>query len=364
MFSKAIKKWTILVYADGNNEMESIMYKSLLACEKTGSNKGVNIVFQIGRLGSYNDSNGDNWSGVRRYYVNKNNLNLVEDLGKSNMADPNSLYDFIKWAFENYKSEHYMVVLSDHGGDFIGCFTDLSKNKPYIMGIPEMIEAINAVRKNLGYEIDILILDMCYMNSIEVLYELGQEKYNTAKTVITYMDYAAYDGLNYERLISCTEKNSNIKNLKLFIELLIDSLELDFQAFEINNSQLEEIKQLFNQLAEQGVNSLSSVNNKVKDISNSELINKIDDALNSMLIYSKQTFKGLNNSIKVTSNDIGHLILFYRKLAFSKDNHWTDLLSTTPLDSSKTLNDRVNVALTTSSKPVVHYMLKFNRDKD
>ncbi|WP_243428291.1 clostripain-related cysteine peptidase [Clostridium rhizosphaerae] len=232
------KKWTILIYADGNNEMEGIMYKSLLSCKKIISNEDVNVVFEIGRLDNYKSRNSDDWCGVRRYHVDKGNLILVEDLGKSNMADPNNLYSFIKWGFENYKSEHYMVVLSDHGGDFIGCFTDLSKNKPYIMGIPEMIEAINAVRKNLGYEIDILVLDMCYMNSIEVIYELGQEKYNTAKTVITYMDYASYDGLNYEKLISCTEKNSNVKNLRLFIKLLIDSLEFDFQAFEINNKRL------------------------------------------------------------------------------------------------------------------------------
>lgn len=84
------------------------------------------------------------------------------------MADPNNLYKFIKWGIKNYSAEKYMVVLSDHGSDFIGCMTDLSLNIPYIMGIPEMSEAINSAGANSECEIDILVLDMCYMNSVEL----------------------------------------------------------------------------------------------------------------------------------------------------------------------------------------------------
>lgn len=47
------------------------MNKSLLDCEEIGSNDDVNIVFQIGKLGSYSTNDVDNWSDIRRYYVNK-----------------------------------------------------------------------------------------------------------------------------------------------------------------------------------------------------------------------------------------------------------------------------------------------------
>jgi hypothetical protein len=360
MHDKAIKKWTILIYADGNNEMEKVMYNSLLACEKIGSNNEVNVVFQIGKLGNYKSNEKANWFGVRRYYVDRGSSTLIEDLGKSNMADPNNLYDFIKWGFEKYKSEHYMLVISGHGGDFIGCLTDISLEKPYIMGIPEMFQAVNTVRKNLGYELDILLLDLCHMNTIEVIYELAREKRNTAKTIITYMDYAAYDGIDYTLLLSFIVKNSSVKNLKLFIKMLIENFELNFQAFKVNNKKMEKIKQLFDKLANQEPNALALVNNRLPQDFPSDYIKKIDKVLNSILIYSRQTFKGLNINIRVTCSDVKGLILFYNKLAFSKNNHWTDLLSNIPLDNSKTLPDRVKVALSPSSEPLIHYILKFN----
>ena len=359
------KKWTILIYADGNNEMESIMYNSLLACEKVVSNNDVNVVFEIGRLGNYKSKNNVNWSGVRRYYVDKGSLILVGDLGKSNMADPNNLYSFIKWGIENYKAEHYMVLLSDHGGDFIGCFTDESLDKPYIMGIPEMIQAINALKINLGYEIDVLVLDMCYMNSIEVIYELGQSNTHTVQTVITYMDYAAYDGISYERLVCLTEKYCCISNLNLFIENLINDLDFDLMAFEINHDKLKAIKELFDSAAHlyhlEGTteNLFESLNKNINYRKEDSFIKNINNLLNSMLIKSKAPFNGLSTSIKVTSKDIEQLIAFYKKLAFSKNNFWTEFLSSVPIHKQNRDTSKINVALTSSSSPVVHYIIKF-----
>ncbi|MDD3187828.1 MAG: clostripain-related cysteine peptidase [Bacilli bacterium] len=210
MYNDSIKKWTILIYADGNNEMEEIIYKSLLACEKIGSSNDINVVVQIGKLGNYKTDEKNNWSGVRRYYVENGHSNLIEDLDKTNLADPNTLYNFIKWGYENYKAEQFMLILSDHGGEFIGCFTDESLSEPYLMGIPEMIQAINAIRTNLGYIIDVLVMDMCYMNCVEIIYELGQNENPAVKSVVNYMDSAAYEGLNYEKLVLSTNEYNNL----------------------------------------------------------------------------------------------------------------------------------------------------------
>lgn len=82
MHNVFIKKWTILIYADGNNEMEDIMYKSLLACEKVGSSNNINVIVQIGKLGNYKTDDNNSWSGVRRYYVENGYSILVEELDK------------------------------------------------------------------------------------------------------------------------------------------------------------------------------------------------------------------------------------------------------------------------------------------
>lgn len=361
MYDESIKKWTILIYADGNNEMEDIIYKSFLDCEKIGSSNEVNVVIQIGKLGNYNDDNKGNWSGVRRYYVQNNHSILIQDLGKTNIANPNVLYDFIKWGYENYKAEHVMLVLSDHGGDFIGCLPDLSLNVPYIMGIPEMIEAINAVRKRLGYVIDILLLDMCYMNSIEVLYELGQEEHSTIKTSITYMDSAPYEGISYCNLISTTQKYNYINDNNMFIKFLIDNQDYSLIAYKINHEKLKTIKFLINNIGKKSKKILDILANSSKDNQYLNFFESINDNLKTLVIYSKEPFNGLNSSINITCKEVGRLIVFYEKLAFAKNNSWKKLINKVPIKKYSIEKDRVNVSLLTSSETQMHYILKFNK---
>ncbi|AKN32539.1 clostripain [Clostridium carboxidivorans P7] len=361
MLNENMQKWTILIYADGNNEMESIMYKSFLACEKIGSNKDVNIVVQIGKLGNYKTCDKDSWCGVRRYYVENGHSILIQDLGQTNMADPNVLYDFIKWGYENYKAEHFMVVLSDHGGDFIGCFTDLSLNVPYIMGIPEMIEAVNALRKNLHYIIDILVLDMCYMNCVEILYELGKEENPAVKTAVTYVDYAVYEGIDYNKLVFITEKYSNIADLSLFIKHIIEEQDFNLAAFEINHEKLEKIKFLFSNAAKIVEKPLEVFSDSNVNLKEADFVKNINDSLKSIVIYSKKTFEGINVSVNVTCEDVGYLIVFYNKLAFSNNNSWTELLSKVDIEKVPVQKDKVNVALPGTSESKIHYIMKLKK---
>ena len=67
-----------------------------------------------------------------------------------------------------------MLILGGHGGSFIAAMSDLSQNKPYMMGIFELCKVINIISKDTGVKIDILTLDICYMNLLEIMYELGK----------------------------------------------------------------------------------------------------------------------------------------------------------------------------------------------
>lgn len=363
------KKWTILIYADGNNEMANAIYQNMLDSQKIGSNEDINVIMQIGLINSNEFCNKNILSGVRRYYIKKLNSYIIEDLGKSNMADPNNLYEFIKWGIENYKSERYMLILSDHGSNFIGCMTDLSHNVPYIMGIPEMIRAINSVGKNLGYEIDVLALDMCYMNSVEIFYELGQYDTSTVKSMMTYIDFAPYEGLPYDKLLSLISKYSNIQELNLFLKYLINELNSNLVAYEINHQKLESVKKLFNDFARFYVHNKKDSDPKLSDLiknisPESKFYNYIKDintALSSTIIYSNERFMGVHNSIQIISEDITNLISFYFKLAFAKNNYWINLLSTEPLGISLIPKNKINVRPETSPTPVAHYILPFNR---
>jgi hypothetical protein len=181
------KNWTILIYTDGNNELEPEMWKNKLNVEKIGSDDRVHVVMQIGREArglvkkirpfDYLPPCKENWTGVRRYsFVNGKSV-LLEDLGKINMADPMCLYDFIKWGIESFPSQHYMLILGGgHGFQYVGTLMDYSQNIPYLMGIPEMCTIFDMIYEESKVNIDLLIIDTCHFNSVEVLYELGKIK--------------------------------------------------------------------------------------------------------------------------------------------------------------------------------------------
>ena len=49
MSKNLIKDWTILIYADGNNELEPEIWRSKIDAEKIGSSDTVNVIMQIAR---------------------------------------------------------------------------------------------------------------------------------------------------------------------------------------------------------------------------------------------------------------------------------------------------------------------------
>jgi len=335
------KEWSILIYANGNNEMEPEMYRAMKALEKGGSNSNVSVVLQIGRSDrelakimrplERIPPNDDYWTGVRRYYVEENNMNLIEEMGKINMADPNNLYDFIKWGFTEYRAKHYMLILSGHGIAFVGGLTDLSYNKSYIMGLPEMAKAINMLKKNLGYEIDILVLDMCYMNYIESIYEFGNEKDNATKNILTYLGRGPFGGLPYNEIVSLVKEYYNIGDIKLFLTNITKKLDFNLIAYEVDNKRLTEIKDIINNIAIAYINDTEGRAVNLFDLIKSS--NELNKQIVDMIIFYNKKYDLKENLANIVCEKLGKLIGIYCKLSFARNNMWTHLLSDGDLEN-------------------------------
>ncbi|MFA9423984.1 MAG: clostripain-related cysteine peptidase [Sedimentibacter sp.] len=343
------KNWTILIYANGNNELEPEMRQAMLDAEKVGSNTDVNVVIQLGRAKyeivklmrpDVDSKDDDCWSGVRRYLVSKGSSTLVGNLKSVNMADPKKLYDFIKWGMMFYPAKKYMLILGGHGYQFVGMMTDYSQKAPYIMGIPEMVRAINKAAKDIG-KIDILVIDTCYFNSIEVIYELGKEENHSTLSVITHVENGAIEGLPYDRIIEIVQEDSDVEDVTVIIQKIIDKLPYDLVAYEINHHTLKQIKQLFNDAASIYLSeNINGVNTSFKKVS--DVLSTIDQTLgsnlmSSLVIYFKnvsqdKSLQGIvaNRPIK----DDLELISRYYRLGFAQGNHWTCLLSNKHVDVS------------------------------
>lgn len=105
----ATKKWTVLVYLAGDNNLDEDGAKDLAEMARVGSNEDINIVAQFDRAGTV---------GTQRLYITKGGgypTDSIENLGETNCGDPEVLIDFLKWGITTYPAEHYMAVLWNHG---------------------------------------------------------------------------------------------------------------------------------------------------------------------------------------------------------------------------------------------------------
>jgi hypothetical protein len=165
-------KWTILCYFDGNNsedqtpEGRSYVIQDVQELEQIGSTDQVQVVVMLGSFKT---------DGNCKYYHVDYHPNEPPDvissevllpLGKRDMSDPTTLRDFISYGVENYWSERYMLIVSDHGGGWKGFCSDTINGDGDWMTLPEFSTALS------GFEFDIIWLYAPSMATAEVAYQI------------------------------------------------------------------------------------------------------------------------------------------------------------------------------------------------
>jgi len=104
------KKWTIMVYLAGDNNLDANGVIDLKEMKKVGSTSDMNVIAQFDRAGAGLPTN--------RYFLQKGSsldADAVESLGETNTGKPEFLLEFIQWGIEKYQAEHYMLILWNHG---------------------------------------------------------------------------------------------------------------------------------------------------------------------------------------------------------------------------------------------------------
>ena len=357
------KDWTILIYANGNNDLEPEMWHAVSNVTKVQSNPDINVVIQIGRadekivklLRKNNlPQTDDNWNGVRRYFFADNKLHLVDNLGKINMADSRQLYEFIKWGIQACPAKRYMLILGGHGYQFVGTMTDYTQEAPYIMGIPEMTEAINKAANEAGKKIDILMLDTCYFNFIEAIYELGKNENHAVQNVITYIFKGPIQGLPYNEVIELLQSNSCNSDTLAVIRQLVNRFPYDLVAFSINHQILKHIKCQINELAlnngDGGTDLSAILHSQVK------LTSDINTNILQLVIHFKRVSESRDGIVAIANmptSDLERISRYYR-LDFAQNNFWTYLLSNKGFDV-KTVIEQKSCLLPLELKPTEVY---------
>ncbi|MHC9540159.1 MAG: clostripain-related cysteine peptidase [Vulcanimicrobiota bacterium] len=164
-----IRKWTVLFYGAGDNDLAPAIFQEVNQLESVGSGSSLNIVAQL-------DLPDDEKGCCKTYFIGKDadsqeiTSPVLRNLGSVNMADPETLAGFIAYGIKKYPAEHYMLVIADHGKAWRGAISDMSHNG--WMTTPDIRKSIEKGMAGEGKPLDVIAFDACLMASAEVAYEL------------------------------------------------------------------------------------------------------------------------------------------------------------------------------------------------
>jgi len=180
-----VKEWTVMLFANGKNNLDPAQFSEINAMESVGSNKDVNLVVQFGRLG--NSYSSDNWSGARRYLLEKdsdpNHITspVLWQADKVDMGDYRSVIDFAQWTAAKFPAKRYFFIWTNHGSGWFDpkpgtmrgatrgfSFDDETKN--YVR-VSQMNPMMDGVARALHKRVDIMFNAGCLMQMVEIAYE-------------------------------------------------------------------------------------------------------------------------------------------------------------------------------------------------
>ena len=184
--------WTVMVYLDGDNNLDPDAHADLAEMAAVGSTASVNVVALFDEVDgpAYLLKVTPGGSQVVPGFP----LNGVE----VDMGDGNTLAAFVDFAFAKFPADHVLLDLWDHGDDFRGFAWDDHPNADNSPGSDFLThtEILNALS---GHHFDILAFDGCVMSNLEVAYEYAARgasvDYMVASEIYIPNQGFAYDGV-------------------------------------------------------------------------------------------------------------------------------------------------------------------------
>lgn len=184
--------WLVMLYQDADDKvLEQDIYVDLNEAERVGSSDSLQIVAQVDRFQAGYTGDGD-WTATRRYHVEKGvdlsrvESTMVQELGEANMADGDTLIDFVTWAVQTFPAEKHVLILSDHGMGWPGGWSDpspsaradssapLASALGNVLYLNNLDAALEVIRERTGIDkFEMIGMDACLMGQVEVLSALA-----------------------------------------------------------------------------------------------------------------------------------------------------------------------------------------------
>ncbi|MFX1318393.1 MAG: clostripain-related cysteine peptidase [Promethearchaeota archaeon] len=188
--------WTVLVYLDGDNNLEEYAFDDLNSMETIGSTQDVKIIVLV----DFWDGTYTPFTGAKCYEVsqdlNQNVINSIELATplptEPDMGSPTILRDFIVFGQSYAPADNYLLIIWDHGSGAFGlCEDETSQSQ---LTIEELEQALSDSQIQ---HLDIVAFDACLMGQLEVAYEIR----NSTDLVVFSEESVPVTGFPYEDIL-------------------------------------------------------------------------------------------------------------------------------------------------------------------
>jgi hypothetical protein len=195
--------WTLMVYMDADNSLETPQIANVEEMLKVGSTDAVQIVMLCDRSPKsepkeqYTDAGVGglpNWSGAKLLRVEKGKLKQLADWGDTNMSDSGTVRKFLAAAAKAYPADHYGLIIADHGSGWEELCVDESSGDK-VMSLRDLRAGLEPFVAAHG-KLDFVGLDACLMASFETAQALSP----VSHIMIASEELAPGRGWNYDEL--------------------------------------------------------------------------------------------------------------------------------------------------------------------
>jgi hypothetical protein len=198
-------KWTVMVYISGDNDLEPYVISDIeTELAAVGSTNDVQVIALADRGPGTSTGPGD-WKQTLLFHVSNGMMadeaSALEDWGEKNMADPQTLIDFVSWSKSNYPADHYALYFWGHGWNWHPDFVMRDDTNDDTMDYHEKKTAI----PSLGF-IDVIGYDGCNMASIEI-FNLW---HGHATAVTSSQEFVFSEGIQYDLVLEQLNANPNM----------------------------------------------------------------------------------------------------------------------------------------------------------
>lgn len=234
---REVKEWTVLVFLNGHNNLDSFGPLNINQMETVGSTANTNVVVQWASLKN---------ATTKRFYIQKDDDRkkisspVVMELPRVDMGNYQSLVDFVEWAAKEYPAKHYFIDVWNHGGGWMRgeipspvksiSNDDLSKHS---ISTVELGIAMSEIAKTIGHRVDIFGADACLMAMVEIMNEIS----NSVDTFVGSEEVEPGAGWPYHRFLSEWNRSGALTG-KQVGEILAREYVKYYQSDEVKNAEV------------------------------------------------------------------------------------------------------------------------------